>query len=249
MAASRPAQLRSLRRAGQALVDRFAANYPAAAAAAASTSTGTAQVATDNDVADNPFRPSRNAKTGRWAPPRISLRRQAQLVSLAHQSGRLDLLPEGPKTSKLQARLAGLATAPYEPSPMSSASATQAEKKLSQAEEEKLALEVARTVGRHGPYVGRQARRMFKGSKDERGAARRQRNIQERLKLMEGSIKEWRAVSDTFYPFTLGFPRRRRSCSRGSSVLLAGVGGSLGWRVVASCLVLSRSAPWPVFVL
>ncbi|KAI9509055.1 hypothetical protein F5148DRAFT_817004 [Russula earlei] len=46
---------------------------------------------------DNPFVPRKNPKTGRWAPPKYSLRRQAELVEHARVSGTLSLLPPGPK--------------------------------------------------------------------------------------------------------------------------------------------------------
>ncbi|KAI0064383.1 hypothetical protein BV25DRAFT_1869425 [Artomyces pyxidatus] len=45
----------------------------------------------------NPFVPHKNPETGRWAPPRYSLRRQADLVKQARASGTLHLLPPGPK--------------------------------------------------------------------------------------------------------------------------------------------------------
>ncbi|GLB42126.1 hypothetical protein LshimejAT787_1101410 [Lyophyllum shimeji] len=45
----------------------------------------------------NPFIPHRNPKTGRWAPPAVSLRRQADLVKRAKESNALYLLPPGPK--------------------------------------------------------------------------------------------------------------------------------------------------------
>ena len=55
---------------------------------------------TDNSTAlqlPNPFVPRRNPNTGRWAPPKISLRRQADLVKRAKEAGTLHLLPPGPK--------------------------------------------------------------------------------------------------------------------------------------------------------
>ncbi|KAI0031363.1 hypothetical protein K488DRAFT_15064, partial [Vararia minispora EC-137] len=48
-------------------------------------------------VLKNPFVPHKNAQSGRWAPPKYSLRRQAEIVKAAKASGRLDLLPPGPK--------------------------------------------------------------------------------------------------------------------------------------------------------
>jgi len=45
----------------------------------------------------NPFLPLLNPKTGRWAPPKYSLRRQAELIKKAKASNTLRLLPSGPK--------------------------------------------------------------------------------------------------------------------------------------------------------
>jgi len=46
----------------------------------------------------NPFLPQLNAKTGRWAPPRYSLRRQADLVKKAKLSDTIQYIPSGPKS-------------------------------------------------------------------------------------------------------------------------------------------------------
>ena len=45
----------------------------------------------------NPFVPHKNPESGRWAPPRYSLRRQAVLIKHARASGTSHLLPPGPK--------------------------------------------------------------------------------------------------------------------------------------------------------
>ncbi|KAJ4495687.1 hypothetical protein C8J55DRAFT_444623 [Lentinula edodes] len=47
----------------------------------------------------NPFLPHKNPQTGRWAPPKYSLRRQAELIKKAKASNNLELLPPGPKLS------------------------------------------------------------------------------------------------------------------------------------------------------
>lgn len=48
----------------------------------------------------NPFLPELNPASGRWAPPRYSRRRQAELVKQARLVDVLDLLPSGPKTQR-----------------------------------------------------------------------------------------------------------------------------------------------------
>lgn len=45
----------------------------------------------------NPFLPQKNALTGRWAPPKYSIRQQVELIKVARLAGRLDVLPPGPK--------------------------------------------------------------------------------------------------------------------------------------------------------
>jgi len=53
-------------------------------------------------VLNNPFVPHKNPKSGRWAPPKYSLRRQADLIKHARKSGMLHLLPLGPKMGETQ---------------------------------------------------------------------------------------------------------------------------------------------------
>jgi len=62
-------------------------------------------------VLNNPFVPHKNPKSGRWAPAKYSLRRQADLVKHARKSGTLHLLPPGPKMSETQLAAAEAAEA------------------------------------------------------------------------------------------------------------------------------------------
>ncbi|KAJ7090307.1 hypothetical protein B0H15DRAFT_838064 [Mycena belliarum] len=48
-------------------------------------------------VLPNPFLPWKNPKTGRWAPPKYSLRQQADLIKKSKASGTAHLLPPGVK--------------------------------------------------------------------------------------------------------------------------------------------------------
>ncbi|KAF8551817.1 hypothetical protein OG21DRAFT_1498848 [Imleria badia] len=61
----------------------------------------------------NPFIPTKNPQTGRWAPPKYSLRQQAELIKKARASGTLALLPSAPKTSA--AHLAAISFAKAQP--------------------------------------------------------------------------------------------------------------------------------------
>src|ERR1700761_6660360 len=47
-------------------------------------------------ILKNPFVPHKNSETGRWIPPKYSLRQQAKLVKHAKASKALHLLPPGP---------------------------------------------------------------------------------------------------------------------------------------------------------
>ncbi|KAF7353587.1 Mitoc-mL59 domain-containing protein [Mycena venus] len=49
--------------------------------------------AADAVVLPNPFLPWRNPKTGRWAPPKYSLRQQADLIKQAKATNSVHLLP------------------------------------------------------------------------------------------------------------------------------------------------------------
>jgi large subunit ribosomal protein L25 len=57
----------------------------------------------------NPFVPHKNPASGRWAPPRYSLRRQAELIKHARASNTLHLLPASPKMSAEQMTAAAAA--------------------------------------------------------------------------------------------------------------------------------------------
>jgi large subunit ribosomal protein L25 len=59
----------------------------------------------------NPFVPHKNSQSGRWAPPKYSLRRQAELIKHARASGTLHLLPPGPKMGQAQQQQQQLLTA------------------------------------------------------------------------------------------------------------------------------------------
>ncbi|KIY72663.1 hypothetical protein CYLTODRAFT_486127 [Cylindrobasidium torrendii FP15055 ss-10] len=81
-----------------------AASTTATAAATASTPaantttmTATATATATSIALRNPFLPFLNPSTGRWAPPKYSLRRQAELVKAAGRLGLGHLLPPGVK--------------------------------------------------------------------------------------------------------------------------------------------------------
>ena len=89
---------------------------PAATAASILHAPEVSSPASRSGTALNPFVPHKNDKSGRWAPPKYSLRRQAELIKHARASGTLHLLPPGPKMSSAQLLLAATTTATATPS-------------------------------------------------------------------------------------------------------------------------------------
>ncbi|KAG7097270.1 hypothetical protein E1B28_004636 [Marasmius oreades] len=143
----------------------------------------------------NPFLPHRNPKTGRWAPPKYSLRRQAELIKKAKETNCLHLLPPGPKLHKpevmaeiLRSRTAAAAA---------SSKAGEIPKQL-----EHLAFQVD-WVGKfevkekpeaeqHVPlYAGK--KRMFKGHKWERTMDRRLNHRAMLLRDMDKRVRRFKA--------------------------------------------------------
>ncbi|PWN54322.1 hypothetical protein IE53DRAFT_383095 [Violaceomyces palustris] len=147
----------------------------------------------------NPFLPHKNPVSGRWHPPKFSLRRQAKLVSLACQSRILRELPDGPKVSRAIARIRGIkerrildkAAADVDLAAIAKVMPPSARpKKLAEDEE---VMKTARMVGYQGPYLGRKQKKMFKGSKVDREAYQRRQDVKAKLERMDVTIKEWQA--------------------------------------------------------
>ncbi|KAL1948996.1 hypothetical protein VTO73DRAFT_10802 [Trametes versicolor] len=112
----------------------------------------------------NPFLPHKNPESGRWAPPKYSLRRQAELIKSARASGLLHLLPPGPK----------LPPKAIEDASTSAAEATEQAKWWTAAIEwdgEFKEKEVKGADVGNRLYAGK--KRMFKGHKWERTADKR----------------------------------------------------------------------------
>ncbi|KAH9833246.1 uncharacterized protein C8Q71DRAFT_774766 [Rhodofomes roseus] len=138
--------------------------------------------ATTRPKVPNPFLPRKNPESGRWAPPKYSLRRQAELVKLARASNTLHLLPPGLKLGVQQ-----LATAASTQS-ATGTSASPSEEVWAQDVEWEGELKKKKAVpgAEIGSklYAGR--RRMFKGHKWERTREARE---EERRKAMEHMSK------------------------------------------------------------
>jgi large subunit ribosomal protein L25 len=178
-------------------------------------------------VNPSPFLPHKNEATGRWMPPRLSLRRQAQLGKEAYKQGRFEELTEivreigttpGVKLGKMKERIDAMAevqkkgvTVPVSapPSTLASSSSLKSgdleeatlKKSLKQIrlENDRRAVVHAKALAAtRGPYSGRSLRNIFKGTKAERDAPARKQRTAEKLLTMEQTIQAWRKVSFTF---------------------------------------------------
>jgi len=148
----------------------------------------------------NPFLPHKNPLTGRWAPPKYSLRQQAELLKSAKTSDLAHLLPFGPK-SPLGAHI-------IQPEPMSTewwqASVVWKDSKPPVGEKKHPVEDEVREVKPRikakqmeglaalKMYAGR--KRMFKGHKWERVQAQRKKRTQILMRDMSKRItryKEW----------------------------------------------------------
>lgn len=139
----------------------------------------------------NPFLPRFNTTSGRWAPPKYSLRRQAELVKLAKASKTLHLLPPGPKL-----RAAEILAAPAKNPKLNLE-----EKKKALREGWLSKVEWAGKVNERrvkgadsGTRLYSGKKRMFKGHKWERVKRRRFNYKKILLKDMDQRIKRYKSV-------------------------------------------------------
>lgn len=164
------------------------------------------KVASTQERPINPhaFQPFKSPDTGRWYPPRISLRRQAQLGKEAYKAGKFDDLVricgedgivQSVKLNKMKMRieeLSGVGTAPTEAASISAPSTTKISKQHAENRARRLAKALAAT---RGPYTGRSEKVLFKGTKAERSAPGRKRETAQKLSMMDQSVETWRKVS------------------------------------------------------
>lgn len=159
----------------------------------------------------NPFLPRLNAATGRWAPPKYSLRRQAVLVKKAKESNTLHLLPPGPKLPMRDLRSA-LRAVPTDVA----ASTTSAKKELWQQrvewEGEVKEKKVAGADVGNKLYAGKW--RMFKGHKWQRTAEQRSKKRAKMLQSMKGRIVRFKKVCSARANMQRTSMSRSRSAAR-----------------------------------
>lgn len=202
------------------VLDRFLVSNAGAISSSTGASSSDASSSRSAAVASL-FEPTKSESTGCWKPPKYSLRRQAKIVKEAALTGQLDLLPDGPKTARIQQRLHRLAKThafeqeaaqyQYIPKPSSVPASNAAEavrpavlgarvvkpsQRMSREEREtafRAAKEQARDVG---PYAGRA--KVFKGSRVDKDKARRAEDIKNKLQAMQQTVQDWQSVRSTF---------------------------------------------------
>ena len=153
----------------------------------------------------NPFIPTKNPQTGRWAPPKYSLRQQADLIKKARASGTLALLPSAPKTSA--AHLAAISFAKAQPvikkpqpqgglETQTEADANGSEEHWSQPIEWVGEVKERKVPGAeigNRLYAGK--KRMFKGHKWERAAEKRALKRKMLMRDMAKRIQRYKQAS------------------------------------------------------
>ncbi|KAI0754351.1 hypothetical protein C8Q80DRAFT_1265997 [Daedaleopsis nitida] len=149
----------------------------------------------------NPFLPYKNPESGRWAPAKYSLRRQADLVKHARASGTVHLLPPGPKLSPKELSRASASTAAPPPETgLAAESATSSSQVQSETEPwwrgavqwqgEVKEKEVKGADVGNRLYAGK--KRMFKGHKWERTQEKRTWKRKMLMKDMDARIERFR---------------------------------------------------------
>lgn len=156
----------------------------------------------------NPFLPHKNPLTGRWAPPKYSLRQQADLVKSAKASNLTHLLPFGPKSAIIPLNANGspvtlpkpVSTERWQADVTWKDSKPPVEEKKDPSLEDELPkkvtprIEVKQMEGLAAlkMYAGR--KRMFKGHKWERVQAQREKRTQILMRDMSKRVARYKEV-------------------------------------------------------
>ena len=160
----------------------------------------------------NPFIPRKNPDTGRWAPAKYSLRRQAELVKKAKESQTLHLLPPGPKfgLAEWQKELKGaVVEEPVNSEHVSAVKDSEGHaKEVSEKKKGKKEIEWTQKVMWEGEvkekkvagaeignrlYAGK--KRMFKGHKWERMKGDKEKQMKMLMRSMPQRIRRFKGVS------------------------------------------------------
>ena len=98
--ASNASRYIQLARALPPRLQTFLARYPPAAILTPDAATGTLPRTGYQEDTPNPFAATKHPATGKWHDPKYSLRRQAELVTMARAHGVEELLPFTPKKTE-----------------------------------------------------------------------------------------------------------------------------------------------------
>lgn len=177
----------------------------------------------------NPFLPHKNPDTGRWAPPKYSLRRQAELIKSAKSAGLVHLLPVSQKYS-LEERVA--ARVAFEAEKPRNEWWEQKVNWVGELHDEKEPPKDKIVAQKRGPslnvkpmdglsalklYAGR--KRMFKGHKWERTKAARDRKTRMMMSSMPKRIARFRKVhSHVYYSHTISNNHRSGISTAGQAL-------------------------------
>ena len=138
----------------------------------------------------NPFIPRKNPVTGRWAPPKYSRRRQADLIKAAKATNTLHLLPRGPKMGLTELHEAVKAV-PRAERPLESRTAPWSRYVSWTGKAKHKSVKGAEVGNRL--YAGR--KRMFKGHKWQRTMERRLGRRNMLVRSMKRRIIRFKSVS------------------------------------------------------
>ncbi|TKY88920.1 hypothetical protein EX895_002161 [Sporisorium graminicola] len=200
------------------VLDRFMVSHAPSLASSSPSSSSSSSSSTTTPASSSAstsaslFEPSKSTTTGCWAPPKYSLRRQAKLVKEAALTGQLSLLPDGPKTTRIQQRLHRLAKThtfeqtarqyQYIPQDVSTPAAVRPaslgeravrpSQRVSTAEREAALMTARLQVRDVGPYSGRA--KVFKGSRVDKGKNKRRDEVKNKLGAMQQTVHDWHST-------------------------------------------------------
>ncbi|KAI0087379.1 hypothetical protein BDY19DRAFT_955428 [Irpex rosettiformis] len=155
---------------------------------------------------NNPFLPRLSPETGRWAPAKYSLRRQADLVKKARESNTLHLLPAGPKLSTKELA-AAVKTAPAEDPTLAKPMYKKGEVWLRGVKWEGEVKEKEAPGADVGNRLYAGKWRMFKGHKWQRTLKAREEKRAKALKVMDRRIKLFKGTYQRRRPNPLDRPK------------------------------------------
>ncbi|OJA18687.1 hypothetical protein AZE42_11008 [Rhizopogon vesiculosus] len=157
---------------------------------------------------ENPFLPKLNPKTGRWAPPKYSLRQQAVLIKKARESGTLGLLPPGPKISAAEIAVAVAQETPAPEKFKAKGAAAPWTHQVEWTGEMKEKKVLGADVGNR-LYAGK--KRMFKGHKWQRIAEKTEKRRALLMRSMPKRISEFKQYYKRRRPYPLKPPRTAKN--------------------------------------